>query len=94
MTTSVKEVKLEKEFYKKLGMRSSAEELFEKIEPSSSKFIVDFDNIEFMSRSFAQEYIYQKFISQVEVEEINMSGIVKEMYNIVCEDYKNHLSDK
>jgi 23S rRNA pseudoU1915 N3-methylase RlmH len=94
MTVSVKEVKLEQEFYKKLGMRSSAEEIFEKINNSDSKIIMDFDNIEFMSRSFAQEYVYQKRISDVEIEEKNMSGIVKEMYNIVCEDYEKHLSNK
>jgi len=92
MTSSVKEVKLEKEFYKKLGMRSSAEDLFEKFQDNASKMVIDFDKIEFMSRSFAQEYVYQKHKTDIEVEEKNMSGFVKEMYDIVCEDYKNHLN--
>ncbi|MCL2688000.1 MAG: DUF4325 domain-containing protein [Methanobrevibacter sp.] len=94
MTNCLKEVNLEEEFYKKLGMRTSAEKLFDKIADCDSKVIINFDKIEFMSRSFAQEYVYQKHKNDVDVEEKNMSGIVKEMYNIVCENYENYLANK
>ena len=91
MANHVREVKLEREVYKKLGMRSSAEELFSKFSDDDSNIIMDFDNVEFMSRSFAQEYVYQKHKTKANIEERNMSGSVKDMYNIVSKDFNDHL---
>ena len=89
---SVKEIKIEKEIYKKLGMREAAEQFFDNIDSDGSKIVIDFNKVEFMSRSFAQEYIYQKTVRKLPIEEKNMSQNVKGMYDIVCNDYKKHLN--
>lgn len=44
---------------------------------------MDFDNITFMGKSFAQEYVYQKQQLPVEVVEINKSDFVERMFNAV-----------
>ncbi len=84
----VAEVKIEKEIHKKLGMRSSAETFFNNLDSNASKIIIDFDNVEFMSRSFAQEYVYQKNIRKTKIVEKNMSGFVENMLNIVDKNHK------
>ncbi|KZX15765.1 hypothetical protein MBCUT_12680 [Methanobrevibacter cuticularis] len=89
----VKEIKIEKEIYKKLGMRESAESFFKNLDNDVPTIIIDFDNVEFMSRSFAQEYIYQKTQRKNKIEETNMSKFVKSMYDVVCNDYKKHLTN-
>ncbi|WP_157078613.1 hypothetical protein [Methanobrevibacter filiformis] len=46
--------------------------------------MIDFDNVEFISRAFAQEHIYQKHKVCINLIEKNM---VENMLNIVEEDY-------
>lgn len=79
-------IKLEEEFGVDLGSRSYAVELFEKLESNSSNTIIDFENIEFLSRSFAQEYLNQKFNAKYEIEEINIPDVVKNMFNVVLKN--------
>ena len=57
------EINLEKTFAKKLGMRTTAMKLFQDLE-NETEVILDFKDIEFMSRSFAQEYVFQKYNSK------------------------------
>ena len=81
------EINLEKTFAKKLGMRTTAMKLFNDLE-NETEAILDFKDIEFMSRSFAQEYVYQKHNSKVHIIESNMSDFVKGLLEVVEEDYK------
>lgn len=81
------EINLEKTFAKKLGMRTTAKKLFNDLE-NETEAILNFKDIEFMSRSFAQEYVYQKHNSKVHIIESNMSDFVKGLLEVVEEDYK------
>ena len=89
----VKEVNIEKEIHKNLGMRSTAEIFFNNLDSNFSKIIIDFKDVEFVSRSFAQEYVYQKKQRNSEIIEKNMSEFVKNMLDIVTKDYENYLEN-
>lgn len=79
-------IKLEDEFGVDLGSRSYALELFKKLDDNPSKITIDFENVEFISRSFAQEYLNQKFNAKCEIEEINVHDEVKNMFNVVLKN--------
>ena len=55
--------------------------------PIMRKKDMNFKDIEFMSRSFAQEYVFQKYNSNVEITEENMNDFVKGLLEVVEEDY-------
>lgn len=82
------EILLEKEYNKKLGMGPTAKKIFKRIN-EESEVILNFENIEFMSRSFAQEYVSQKHYSKCNITEINMSDSIQKLLEIVDEDFKN-----
>ncbi|WP_296809192.1 STAS-like domain-containing protein [uncultured Methanobrevibacter sp.] len=82
----MKEVNLENTFAKKLGMRTTAKRLFDEIR-DEKKVILNFQDVEFMSRSFAQEYVFQKHNSNIQIKEENMNDFVKELLEVVEEDY-------
>lgn len=50
--------------------------------------ILNFKNIEFMSRSFAQEYVFQKHNCNTKITEVNMSESIKQLLYIVSEDFE------
>ena len=55
-------------------MNSSAKFLFEKLNSDKNKcFELDFKGVKFISMSFAQEYVYQKNMSDKEISEVNLS---------------------
>lgn len=81
------EINLEKAFAKKLGLRTTAIKLFQDLE-NEKEVILDFKDITLISRSFAQEYVYQKHISKVHIIESNMSDFVKGLLKVVEEDYE------
>lgn len=76
---------LEKEIGKELGIRSEIEDLFNSIDPNTSKVIMDFTNIEFMGRSFAQEYLNRKHFAPFEVIEKNVPEDIQKMFDIILE---------
>lgn len=84
---TVVEINLEKTFAKKLGLRTTAMKLFQDLE-GETEAILNFKNIEFMSRSFAQEYVYQKHNSKVHIIESNMSEFVEGILKVVQKDYE------
>ena len=84
---SIAEVKIEQKIHRKLGMRSTAEDFFNSLNTNVDEIVIDFDNVDFMSRSFAQEYVYQKRKVDVKIIEKNTKGIVKDMLNTVENDY-------
>ena len=85
----VEEVKIEQMIHRKLGMRFSAEKFFESLNNNAEEIIIDFTNVDFMSRSFAQEYVFQKRKTDVKIVEKNTKGIVKDMLSTVEKDYNN-----
>ncbi len=80
-------INLEEKFSKKLGVGPTAKKLFQEIN-QKSEVILNFENIEFMSRSFAQEYVFQKYNSDMNINEINMNESIKQLLNVVEEDFK------
>lgn len=79
-------IKLKEEFGVDLGSRSYAIELFKKLENNSSNITIDFSDIQFISRSFAQEYLNFKIMASYEIEEINVPCIAKKMFNVVLKN--------
>ena len=85
------EINLENTFSKKLGLPLTAKKLFDDIN-NEKEVVLNFDGIEFISRSFAQEYIYQKYNSKVIIHEENMNDFVDGLLGVVEEDYKETFS--
>lgn len=55
--------------------------------------ILDFENIEFMSRSFAQEYVYQKKNnSKSEITEINMAESIEKLLQLADREYEEFIT--
>lgn len=81
------EIKLEEKFSNKLGIGPTAKKLFQELNGNDS-VILNFENIEFMSRSFAQEYVFQKHNSKIKIEEINLNQSIKKLLDIVEEDFE------
>ena len=79
------EIFLEKEFGKNLGLRHNMEELFNRIDPDTSRVIMNFENVEFIGRSSAQEYLNQKHYASFEVIEKNMSEDIEKLFNTILE---------
>ena len=48
-----------------------------------SKVVMNFKGVEFMGRSFAQEYLNQKNKAPFEIVEINVPNEVQNMFNII-----------
>jgi hypothetical protein len=69
----------------------SARSFFEKIlNKKYNKVNLDFKNVEFMSRSFVQEYVYQRSNKKLEITEENLSPFVEGLLNVVEQDYIKH----
>lgn len=83
----VKEIILEKEYGKKLGMSPTAKKLFQNVN-NEEEIILNFENIEFMSRSFAQEYVFQRHYSNTDINEINLPDSISQLLDIVDDDFK------
>ena len=80
---------LEKDLHTDLGMRYLAEMLFENLDNNVPKITIDFNGITFMSRSFAQEYVFQKNqLKNIEFVEENMDVNVKKMFEVVYDSMK------
>ena len=83
----MKEINLKNIYARKLGLRTTAKRLFDELE-NEKEVILNFKDVEFMSRSFAQEYVFQKHNSDVKIKEENMNDFIKELLNVVEQDYK------
>lgn len=77
------EIILSEQIDSDLGSRNKIEELYQNISDDVSKVVMNFKGVEFMGRSFAQEYLNQKNKSPFEVIEINVPKDVQEMFNII-----------
>jgi hypothetical protein len=81
MTTTIH---LSKTFAKKLGLPTTAVKIFHDLTVDT---ILDFEGIEFISRAFAQEYVFQKHNSKVQITEANMSEFVRGVLDVVERDF-------
>ncbi len=81
------EIILEENYPKKLGMGPTAKKLFQEIK-NEKEVTLNFKNIKFMSRSFAQEYVFQKHNTSCKITEVNMDSTIKQLLEIVQEDFE------
>ena len=77
-------IKLKDEINTALDFNKSATELFDKINQiNDTVFIMDFEDVFFISRSFAQAYYASKKRSPKKITEINLSQDVKPMMEMI-----------
>jgi hypothetical protein len=77
-------IKLKDEINGALDFNQSATELFEKINQiNENEFTMDFEDVFFISRSFAQAYYSSKKRSPKNVNEINLSRDVLPMMEMI-----------
>ncbi|MBO4516049.1 hypothetical protein J5751_01090 [bacterium] len=79
------EIFLAKEIDSDLGSRNKIEELYKKIDDNVSKVVMNFNGVEFMGRSFAQEYLNQKNKASFQVVEVNVPDDVQKLFDIILE---------
>ena len=79
---------LSEEYGEILSTRSTAREIFNRTNKFKLKKVeLDFTNIEFISRSFCDEFLKQKEKSNKEVECTNINQEVKDMLKIVAKKH-------
>jgi len=71
-----------------IGIRRLAESIFDDIDEANTEIIVDFDKVEFIGRSFTQEYIRQKKKQTATVKEVNLSDDNQKMMDWVIRTWK------
>lgn len=81
------ELKLSEKYPKKLGTGPTAKKIFQEID-MHDEAVINFEDIEFMSRSFAQEYVFQKYNSKCRISETNMNESIKQLLEVVYEDFE------
>ena len=85
------EINLSERYKNKLGLGPTAKKIFQEAN-SYDKVILNFENIEFMSRSFAQEYVFQKYNSKSEIIEMNMNDDIKKLLELASEEYEEYFN--
>jgi len=86
----VNKILLTSQFGNNIFTRSSISNFFRKLNSVKDKKItLDFKDVEFISRSCADEYLKQKKISKKKVIEVNMSNNIYNMFRNVCVQYEN-----
>lgn len=89
LNEKVLKISIQQRISKNLGMNSSARNLFEEINNSPANVIeIDFSDVIFMSRSFTQEYLSQKYYTDKEIIEENVPIDVELMFDIVKKDFE------
>lgn len=72
-----------------LELNSVAVELLDEIDKDSDNdFILDFSGITFISRSFAQAYFSKKVTMDKNIEEVNLTGEVKDFFNVIRKNFE------
>ena len=79
-TMSKIEIYLKDEIGTDLGPRDKIEEIFKNIDKDTPQVIMNFEGVEFMGRSFAQEYLNQKHFASFEVIEKNVPEDIEKMF--------------
>jgi len=82
-------IKIKELIHSNLGMNSSLKKFIQRIEPILITNIeIDFTDVIFMSRSFTQEYIYQKNKTKKNIQEVNVPHDISQMFEVVEKDFK------
>ncbi|MDO5849487.1 MAG: hypothetical protein Q4P18_08120 [Methanobrevibacter sp.] len=82
----VKEILLQKEINEDLGSRNKIEDLFNALEKGNAeKVVMNFEDIKFMSRTAAQEYLNQRNKVGFDVEERNVPEDIKTLMDFIIE---------
>lgn len=88
-------VKIEEKISSKLGFRDSAEDLFHYLNTLPvGKIFIDFTGVEFISRSFAHEYLMQKNRTNKKIKNVNVPKNVKVMFDTVLKSIENPKKNK
>ncbi len=67
-----------------LSTRKNADEFFKEIKRQKAKdVILDFKKVEFMSRSFADQYLQLKIDSRIQIREINKNDEISRIIDFV-----------
>lgn len=77
------EIILSEQINSDLGSRNKIEKLYQNIPEDISKVVMNFKGVEFMGRSFAQEYLNQKNKATFEVVEVNIPEDVEKLFNLI-----------
>ncbi len=78
------EIKVSERVADNLATRRAADELFDFIQARPGKAVIlNFRRVEFMSRSFAHEYLLKKKETRKRIVEKNMVSSVKRMFTFV-----------
>ena len=77
------EISLKDEIGSDLGPRKKIENLFDNINKNTDQVVMNFEGVEFISRSFAQEYLNQKHFAPFKVSEINMNENIEKMFEMI-----------
>ncbi len=78
-----KEIILKDKLGENMALRQDLEELFDNIDDDTTEVIMNFEGIEFMGRSIAQEYLNQKHFASFKVTEKNVPDDVQKMFDII-----------
>jgi len=79
-----KELKIVEELHPNLSIRSGAKLFFDQVNTiPESEISINFEGSEFISRSFAQEYIKQKRNSNKQIKEVKMPENIRSMIELV-----------
>lgn len=82
-------IKISEKIHPNLGMNQAAEELFNEINNENvDEIFIDFSNVVFMSRSFTQEYLFQKLTSDKNIVELKVPEDIQKMFDVVDNDFK------
>lgn len=91
--TKIIEIDIADTISSNLFVRASAVDLFEKIEKMpESDIVIDFENVTFLNRSFAHEYLTQKSKSSKNIYEKHLAKDVKYMIDVVFKVHRNEFS--
>jgi len=89
----MKVIELRKNFGSLIITRKAIIDFFDSLaEFSDGSLILDFEGIEFISRSAVHEYLRRKTICGIKVKEINLTQNVKSMFLLVARQMQNAVS--
>ena len=83
MSMVKKEIILKDELGENMALRQEMEEMFKNIDDDTTEVIMNFEGVEFMGRSIAQEYLNQKHFASFKVTEKNVPEDVQKMFDII-----------
>ena len=82
------QIKISEKIHPNLGMNQAAKELFDEINlEKEDEILIDFSDVIFMSRSFTQEYLFQKLNTKKKIVELNVPKNIQKMFNVVSKDF-------